>query len=329
MVQTGQKPPEGYDFNTFADDKIAEYYGQLHPLETDLETATAADPSLGGGRPPEVRYYEPRYDRPDGSYNFMNTGTPSQLGEVATETDYWNYTNYSAPTVAGVPEDYMGFFDYNQIMDGEGTDEEKRQSVATHMMNKSQTGETEGKLGNLLAYRDAYGEIEEGYAGAQGMYDEGERRALRSTAQNYSQNRSSGMQGLGRRGLAGSTIAGNFDMASRGAQAGANQDVLGNYASQRANLQISQANAMVGLLTGQNIGGGLNPQQTYNMGQQFGQSGAGQGMPKQDERGFWQSFAPMAAGALGTAFGGPIGGAAAAGVTSWLFPEDNSGYARV
>jgi len=191
--------------------------------------------------------------------------------------------------------EYGGFFDARELEADRGgpmTEERLRDyflgggtsgslddALPTEMFNRSQVGEMMGRYGSILALEDSFKEVEGAYGSSMGSVDEAERVSQRASAQRFSRGRSSGMQRMARRGLAGSSLTEAYEMSSLADEAAASTDIAGQFAAQRAQIEQNKANQMVSLLTGNNIGGGLNPESAFDMARMYGESGSGQEPP--------------------------------------------------
>jgi hypothetical protein len=220
--------------------------------------------------------------------------------------------------VGNDPAYYSGLIDYTAIPEADR---------AATFMNQTQVSNLENRRGNLYATQDAFSAWQSGVDASEGFYDEAERRSLRGINQNY--------------GLSSSTLAQQYsgrNTFAEGAQMRLGlqrqsdiNDTIGGFAAQRSALAMTQANQLVSLLTGMNISGGVDPNSAFNMMSQYGASGAGQAMPERYEPSIWDMIIPAAVGGVATAVAGPVAGAAAAGLTNYFNPQDQStaGYANL
>lgn len=321
--------PPGWDptaqhtgFMDFADAEIDRKFNTLYGTASTRANA-AADPVTGGLT--EVQYGTNKRGTAIGdsggseTYTWIGPGNfieprDDEHAELLGHNDPANWestprSDYDNLVIDDAALDPLNMYGSEQAFGNINWANIEKKDLPATVLNASQYYDDKNAYAGLLAFRDAYGLAEGAYDGALSASDQARDISLRNAQGDWNRQSRGTSAAMGRRGLGGSTISESYGMSGDLANLTTQGDISAGFAAQRAELEVSQANALVGLLTGQNIGGGgLDPNSAFSMMGQYGSSGAGQANPD-----LGTSGAGAAIGGIGGyMFGGPIGAMAGA-----------------
>lgn len=219
--------------------------------------------------------------------------TPATEGELPFLEEY---ISEQTPTSIPYEGDFMGFADQQiaslnailqdpanaQYLSGQlpdffgKTGDANKRKQEKWLLEQNRVDTAKGDLANLLALRDSYGLVDKSYEQAGGMYDAQAKESLRRSNASFNRERIRQQNSLGRMGMGG-TLGSSMNWGYLSNQDYAGSRIMEDQAARQGQLELAHAADLTALLTGQNIGGGLDSMQAYNMMQNYGQSGAGQG----------------------------------------------------
>lgn len=313
MAQRTMNPP-GWDptaqhtgFLDFADAEIDRRYETLYGTAS-VRANNAADPVTGGLT--EVQYGSNRHARSTGDdpmqlgmnrdlspEDRMRLGDP--VGDPLPNNMVMDDASLDPLAMYGTEQAY-GNINWHQVPE---------EQLPATVLNASQYYDDKNAYASLMAFRDAYGLAEGAYDSSLAASDRSREISLRNAQGDWNRQSRATNAAMGRRGLGGSTVAQSYGMSGDLANLSMQADISAGFDAERAQIEVAQANALVGLLTGQNIGGGgMDPNSAFSMMGQYGSSGAGQENPDLGTSGTGAAIGGMG----GYIFGGPIGGIAGA-----------------
>jgi len=213
---------------------------------------------------------------------------------------------YGGPTQG--TESLYGDIDWMNVAD---------EDLGRTFLEASEYYDDRNRLAGLTAFEDSWDITSQGYAAAAGAMDDAEARSLRNAQQDWGVQSRRASASMGNRGFGGSTIAQSYGMSGDLANLSNQADISGAFGLERANMELGQAQSLVGLLTGSGIGGsgGMGSAAAFNMMQGYGQSGVGQENPNLGTSG----VGAAAGGLIGSIGGGAVGGSVLAGAGMGAF----------
>ena len=264
MAQRTNNPP-GWDptaqhtgFLDFADAEIDRRYETLYGTAS-VRANNAADPVTGGLT--EVQYGSNKHARPTGD---------GPVGDPLPNNMVMDDASLDPLAMYGTEQAY-GNINWHQVPE---------EDLAATVLNASQYYDDKNAYASLMAFRDAYGLAEGAYDSSLAASDRSREISLRNAQGDWNRQNRATNAAMGRRGLGGSTVAQSYGMSGDLANLSMQADISAGFDAERAQIEVAQANALVGLLTGQNIGGGgMDPNSAFSMMGQYGSSGAGQENP--------------------------------------------------
>ena len=299
-------------FLDFADREIARRYETLYGTAS-VRANNAADPVTGGLT--EVQYGDNKRAN-SGEQRWVGEGNYIEPRDRAhaelmghNDPENWELLPYEAPpgTRTDIVQDDasldpLAFYGTEQAYGNINWHQVPEEQLPATVLNASQYYEDKNQLAGLLAFRDAFGYAEGAYDSSLAASDRSREISLRNAQGDWNRQSRATNAAMGRRGLGGSTVAQSYGMSGDLANMSMQADISAGFDAERAQIEVAQANALVGLLTGQNIGGGgMDPNSAFSMMGQYGSSGAGQENPD------------LGASGTGAAIGGGLGFLASGG----------------